>query len=82
MTDGERLDLYRLYIRKAEAFFGVTRTREIHERALSALGDKDAQSMALDYATLEKKLGKCALLFLFLPDRRALMVQRDEWVRD
>jgi pre-mRNA-splicing factor SYF1 len=82
VTDGERLDLYRLYIRKAEAFFGVTRTREIHERALSALGDKDAQSMALDYATLEKKLGQCALLFLFLPDRRALMVQRDEWVRD
>lgn len=57
VADSERLDMYRLYIRKAEAYFGVTRTRDIHERALSALSDKDAQLIALDYANLEKKLG-------------------------
>jgi pre-mRNA-splicing factor SYF1 len=67
VTDQERLDMYRLYIRKAEAYFGVTRTREIHERALSALGDKDAQLIALDYANLEKKLGT---FFFFRQDMR------------
>lgn len=49
---------YRLYIKKAESFYGVTRTREIHEAAIKALSDKDAQTMALDYASLERKLGE------------------------
>jgi len=58
VTAGERLDMFRLYIKKAESFYGVTRTREIHEAAIKALPDKDAQAMALDYAALERKLGE------------------------
>ena len=50
--------MYRLYIKKAESFYGVTRTREIHEQAIKVLCDKDAQSISLDYAMLEKKLGE------------------------
>ena len=58
VPEAERLDTYRLYIKKAEAFYGVTRTREIHEAAIAALPDKDAQAMALEYAALERKLGE------------------------
>jgi pre-mRNA-splicing factor SYF1 len=53
-----QLDMYRLYIKKAESFFGVTRTREIHEQAIKNLSDKDAQVMSLDYAQLERRLGE------------------------
>ena len=50
--------MYRLYIKKAESFYGVTRTREIHEQAIKVLADKDAQKVSLDYAHLEKRLGE------------------------
>ena len=58
MSSSSLVDRYRLYIKKAESFYGVTRTREIHEAAIKALSDKDAQAMALDYASLERKLGE------------------------
>jgi pre-mRNA-splicing factor SYF1 len=53
-----QLDMYRLYIKKAEQFFGVTKTRPIYERALNDLGDDDARTLCLEFAEMERKLGE------------------------
>jgi hypothetical protein len=38
--------------------YGVTKTREIYERAIEALGDEQAKTMCLAFADLERKLGE------------------------
>lgn len=48
VAETQRLALFRLYIKKAESFFGVTRTREIHEQAIKTLPDLDAQVQRRD----------------------------------
>ena len=53
-----RLDMYRLYIRKAEQLVGATKTRAIYERALKELGDADCKALCLDFAQMERKLGE------------------------
>jgi pre-mRNA-splicing factor SYF1 len=53
-----QLDMYRLYIKKAEQFFGATKTRPIYERALNDLGDDDARTLCLEFAEMERKLGE------------------------
>jgi len=50
--------MFTLYIKKAEKFFGLPRTREIHERAIQTLPDDDAKRMCLEFAKLEQKLGE------------------------
>lgn len=54
----EQYTMYLLYIARATEFFGVSRTREIFERAIATLPDKFMQDVCLRFAELEKKLGE------------------------
>ncbi|KAJ1439699.1 pre-mRNA-splicing factor SYF1 [Ochromonadaceae sp. CCMP2298] len=58
VPDAARLDMYRLYIKKAEGLFGVTKTRPIYERALGDLQDDDARELCGEFAEVERKLGE------------------------
>jgi pre-mRNA-splicing factor SYF1 len=50
--------MYKFYIAKVSQTFGVAATREIYERAISALPDRDAKDMCVSFAELERKLGE------------------------
>ncbi|OZJ05986.1 hypothetical protein BZG36_01231 [Bifiguratus adelaidae] len=54
----DRVEVYNYYIQKATASFGLTAARDIYERAIEALPDKDAKTMSVQYANLERKLGE------------------------
>lgn len=54
----EQYVMFLLYISRATEFFGVTRTREIYEKAISVLPDKHMQDVCVRYAELEKRLGE------------------------
>lgn len=58
VSDDRKLDAYRLYIRKMEHYYGVTKTRQIYERAISELSDDNARILCLEYASVESKLGE------------------------
>lgn len=58
VTDASRLDMYRLYIKKVEQYYGVTRTRVIYERAISELRDDMSRVICLEFAEMETKLGE------------------------
>jgi pre-mRNA-splicing factor SYF1 len=50
--------MFNLYLRRATENFGVTRTRQIFEKAITLLPDKYVKGFCLRYANLEKKLGE------------------------
>ncbi|KRZ22752.1 Pre-mRNA-splicing factor SYF1 [Trichinella pseudospiralis] len=50
--------IFNVYIKKATELFGVTSTRAIYEKAIEVLPEKDARSMCLQFATLERRLGE------------------------
>ncbi|KAG0174800.1 pre-mRNA-splicing factor syf1 [Apophysomyces sp. BC1034] len=58
VADGDRLEMFQFYIAKATESFGVMSAREIYERAVEELPDKDVRIMCLKYAELERKLGE------------------------
>jgi pre-mRNA-splicing factor SYF1 len=58
IQDTEKLEVFRLYIAKASEFFGVTSTREIYERAIEVLPDKDVKDMCIQFADVERRLGE------------------------
>lgn len=58
VSDEDRLEMFNYYIAKATASFGIVAAREIYERAVEALPDKDVRPMCLKYAELERKLGE------------------------
>lgn len=58
VPDANRLDMYRLYIKKIEQHFGVTKTRPAYERAISALNDDMTRDICLEFAEMERKLGE------------------------
>jgi hypothetical protein len=53
-----RAEVYSLYIAKAAESFGVTKTRDIYELAISELPSSELAPMCLRYANLERKLGE------------------------
>lgn len=53
-----RLDMHRLYIKKVEQHYGITKTRPAYERAISELDDDMARQICLEYADVERKLGE------------------------
>ena len=53
-----KLNMYRLYIKKVEQFYGITKTRAIYERGLNELNDESAKELCLEFATMERKLGE------------------------
>ncbi|KAG2225051.1 hypothetical protein INT45_003251, partial [Circinella minor] len=58
VADEDRLEMFNYYIAKATASFGIVAAREIYERAIESLPDKDVRPMTLKYAELERKLGE------------------------
>jgi hypothetical protein len=58
VPESARLDMYRLYVKKVEHYFGVTKTRPVYERAVSELNDVHARAMCLEFADMERKLGE------------------------
>ncbi|KAI8815334.1 hypothetical protein BJ742DRAFT_864568 [Cladochytrium replicatum] len=58
VTLEDRLEIYQIYISKATEHFGLTSTREIYQKAIDALPDRQARDMCLKFAELETKLGE------------------------
>ena len=58
VTEKDRFEMYTYYIAKATANYGLAASRPIYEAAIEVLPDRQAASMCLRYATLERKLGE------------------------
>jgi pre-mRNA-splicing factor SYF1 len=58
ITEPQRLDLYKLYVKKVEQHFGILKTRAVYDQALKLLPDEQARALCLDYAETEKRLGE------------------------
>eukprot|EP01114_Cavostelium_apophysatum_P017774 TRINITY_DN5355_c0_g1_i2.p1 TRINITY_DN5355_c0_g1~~TRINITY_DN5355_c0_g1_i2.p1 ORF type:complete len:856 (+),score=276.49 TRINITY_DN5355_c0_g1_i2:217-2784(+) len=58
VADKDKFAIFSLYINRAAEYFGVTRTREIYEKAIESLPAGQAKDMSLRFAELEKKLGE------------------------
>jgi pre-mRNA-splicing factor SYF1 len=54
----DRKEMYTVYIERATERFGVTKTREIYEKAIASLPDKHVKDMIVRYAEMERKLGE------------------------
>jgi len=50
--------IFNVYIKRATENFGITRTRQIFEKAITLLPDKFVKDFCLRYANLERKLGE------------------------
>ncbi|KAK7538390.1 pre-mRNA-splicing factor syf1 [Phyllosticta citribraziliensis] len=58
VADEDRLEMFNFYITKSASNFGLTSTRPIYERAISALPDHEAKDMCLKFAEMERRLGE------------------------
>ncbi|KAI1610927.1 pre-mRNA-splicing factor syf1 [Exophiala viscosa] len=58
VADDDRLGMFDFYITKSATNFGLTSTRPIYERAIAALPDKEAKTMCLKFAEMERRLGE------------------------
>lgn len=58
VADEDRMDMFTYYITKSASNFGLTSTRPIYERAITALPDKQARDMCLKFADMERRLGE------------------------
>ena len=58
VSDGDKFEMFSIYIAQAASNYGLPATRPIYERALETLPDKPASQMALRFANLERKLGE------------------------
>jgi pre-mRNA-splicing factor SYF1 len=50
--------MYRLYAKKTEQYYGITKTRPVYERALQELSDDNARELCIEFSELETKLGE------------------------
>ncbi|KAI9928279.1 pre-mRNA-splicing factor syf1 [Aspergillus wentii] len=58
VSDEDRFEMFEFYITKSASNFGLTSTRPIYERAISALPDQEAKLMCLKFAEMERRLGE------------------------
>ncbi|KAJ2451831.1 pre-mRNA-splicing factor syf1 [Coemansia sp. RSA 2336] len=54
----ERLLMYRFYAAKTASLVGLAQTRQVYERGVEELGDKEALQLALEFAQVERQLGE------------------------
>lgn len=54
----ERFEVWKKCIERTAATLGVTFTRNLYSQAIEALPDKEARTMCLEFADLERKLGE------------------------
>ena len=57
VEDSQKLEVWQMYIKRASSIFGVPHTRELYEKAIEALNEKDAYTMCMQFADVERKLG-------------------------
>lgn len=50
--------MFSRYLRKAEEYYGVAKTRDIYERAIEQLPDDQVKDMCMRYASMERALGE------------------------
>lgn len=74
VLEGQKVDMYRLYIKKIEVFFGVTKARPVYERAVKELQEDAIRAMCMEYADMERKLGEI--------DRARLILQHGAHIAD
>lgn len=53
-----RTKFYQIYVQRAAETFGITRTREIYEKAIKNIPKVHLKAMCLKYAGMERKLGE------------------------
>lgn len=59
VPDGEKLEVYRIYITRAMHFFGIDMVRSIYQKAIEEVISRDlAVDLSVEYAHLETKLGE------------------------
>lgn len=58
VSDEDRSEMFNFYMTKSASNFGLTSTRAIYERAITALPDKEARDMCLKFAEMERRLGE------------------------
>ena len=54
----EQAEVYNIYLRKAAEIYGVTRTRQIYEKAIEILSEAESRQMCVRFAEMETKLGE------------------------
>eukprot|EP01135_Chromosphaera_perkinsii_P000985 Nk52_evm11s155 gene=Nk52_evmTU11s155 len=54
----DKFEMFTIYIKRVAETFGLPRTRDIYEKGIEALPDKEAKELCLRYAELERKLGE------------------------
>jgi len=54
----DRYIMFNIYIARAREFFGVTKTREIYDKAIDAVDSKYVPDMCLKYSNLETVVGE------------------------
>jgi pre-mRNA-splicing factor SYF1 len=62
--DKDRLNMYRLYARKTEQFYGVTKSRPVYERAIMELNENDSRVLCVEFAEMETRLGEVCIALL------------------
>ncbi|KAJ3218553.1 pre-mRNA-splicing factor syf1 [Dinochytrium kinnereticum] len=55
-AEEDRFEVFSLYIAKATSFFGLTSSREIYQKAIDVLPDRQARDMCVRFADLETRL--------------------------
>ncbi|KAK6441028.1 pre-mRNA-splicing factor syf1 [Oleoguttula sp. CCFEE 5521] len=58
VADEDRAEMFNFYVTKSASNFGLTSTRAIYERAIAALPDKEAATMCVKFAEMERRLGE------------------------
>ncbi|QIW98957.1 hypothetical protein AMS68_004475 [Peltaster fructicola] len=58
VSEEDRASMFEFYITKSASNFGLTSTRSIYTSAIAALSDKDAASMCIKFAEMERRLGE------------------------
>ncbi|KAK9236290.1 hypothetical protein V1525DRAFT_407370 [Lipomyces kononenkoae] len=58
VSDKDRANMYRFFIKKTADTYGIPATRTIYERALESLPDGDCRELCIDFAEMEQKLGE------------------------
>ena len=54
----EQFEIFNIYLRKAAEIYGVTRTRQIYEKAIEVLTEGESREMCVRFAEMETKLGE------------------------
>ena len=64
MDKKEQAEVYNIYLRKAAEIYGVTRTRQIYEKAIEILSEAESRPMCLRFAEMETKLGEVDIIII------------------